>query len=116
MMNDTIPQSELQRRLERDVLAVVPEDADLAIQQRDSLCRAAGTRRKKHSRYFSETAYSKLTGDNKELLIIFLISIKDTSCKQKRRYAICTAAFFIINISYNFLCSVEDSVNFHGIS
>ena len=23
-----------------------------------------------HSRYFSETAYSKLTGDNKELLII----------------------------------------------
>lgn len=39
------PQSELQRRLERDVLAVVPEDADLAIQQRDSLCRAAGTRR-----------------------------------------------------------------------
>ena len=40
-----LPQSELQRRLERDVLAVVPEDADLAIQQRDSLCRAAGTRR-----------------------------------------------------------------------
>ena len=26
---------------------------------------------KAHSRYFSETAYSKLTGDNKELLIIF---------------------------------------------
>ena len=25
---------------------------------------------KAHSRYFSETAYSKLTGDNKELLII----------------------------------------------
>ena len=26
---------------------------------------------KAHSRYFSETAYSQLTGDNKELLIIF---------------------------------------------
>ena len=25
---------------------------------------------KAHSRYFSETAYSKLTGDNKDLLII----------------------------------------------
>lgn len=25
---------------------------------------------KAHSRYFSETAYNKLTGDNKELLII----------------------------------------------
>jgi hypothetical protein len=32
-----------------------------------------------------------------------LISIKATSRKQKRRYAICTAAFFIINISYNFV-------------
>ncbi len=59
-----------QRRLECDLLAIVPKYADFAVQQRDSLCRTAGTREKAHSRYFSETAYSKLTGDNKELLII----------------------------------------------
>lgn len=40
------PQPELQRRLECDLLAVVPEYADFAVQQRDPLCRAAGTRRK----------------------------------------------------------------------
>ena len=39
------PQPELQRRLECDVLAVVSEYADLAIQQRDPLRRAAGARR-----------------------------------------------------------------------
>ncbi len=40
------PQPELQRRLECDLLAVVPEYADFAVQQRDSLCRTAGTRGK----------------------------------------------------------------------
>ena len=40
------PQPELQRRLECDLLAVVPEYADPAIQQRDTLRRAAGAWRK----------------------------------------------------------------------
>ena len=39
------PQPELQRWLERDVLAVVHEYADFAIRRRDPLCRVAGTRR-----------------------------------------------------------------------
>ncbi len=38
------PQPELQRWLECNVLAVVPEYANLAVQQRDPLCRAAGAR------------------------------------------------------------------------
>ena len=38
-------ESQFQWRLECDLLAVVPEYADLAVQQRDPLCRAAGTRR-----------------------------------------------------------------------
>lgn len=42
----SLPQPKLQRRLECDLLAIVPEYADFAIQQRNPLCRTAGTRGK----------------------------------------------------------------------
>ena len=43
-------------------------DADYSSEIRSAVLLVHGE--KAHSRYFSETAYSKLTGDNKELLII----------------------------------------------
>ena len=43
-------------------------DADYSSEIRSAVLLVHGE--KAHSRYFRETAYSKLTGDNKELLII----------------------------------------------
>ena len=66
------PQPKLQRRLDVTSSLSFLNIPDLAIQQQEiTLCRAAGTRGKDAPPLFStETAYSKLTGDNKELLII----------------------------------------------
>ena len=57
------PQPELKRWLERDVLAVVFEYADPAVQPARSAPPCLLVHGEKaHSRYFSETAYGKLTG------------------------------------------------------
>ena len=61
------PQPELQRRLECTVFAVLFEYAGFwkySSEIRSAVLLVHGRRR--NSRYFSETAYGKLTGDNKE--------------------------------------------------
>lgn len=62
--------TQFQWRLEYHLLAVLYEYAPAAVQPGDPFGSAAGTWGEGHSCYFSRDAFQKLTGDNKELLII----------------------------------------------